>query len=437
MTTTCQLTRDAFEYIRDPRGEGPRTFIRLFEKEALAAAAASDLRRQVGCPLGSLDGLLISIKDLFDVAGVPTLAGSKLRLDAPPAICDAVVVSRLKAAGAIIIGTTNMTEFAMGALGTNAHYGTPLNPFDREVGRVPGGSSSGSAVSVAEGMVTASIGTDTAGSIQVPAAFCGVVGFKPTASRVPRDGVIPLAPSVDSIGPLARSVECCAAIDAVIAQDERNIAAPPPHWIRLGVPTTVVQDDMDEAVANAFARALAALSQAGVQLVDMPCVEFAEVTRVLEGFGFSVVEGYAYHREFLESRKSDYDPLIAARFERGARILAADYIELLNARVDLIQRFDKVDRTMDALIMPTVHRIAPPLGPILSDENLWLSTSLQVIRNPGLSNFLDRCALTIPCHAMGEPPVGITLMGRHMEDRDLLSVGMTVQNILHKAIRAP
>ena len=435
--TTCRLARDAFEYIRDPKGEGSRTFIRLFEKEALAAAAASDLRRQAGCPTGPLDGLLVSIKDLFDVAGVATLSGSMLMQKRPAAESDAIVVSRLRAAGAVIVGTTNMTEFAMGALGTNAHYGTPLNPYDRKTGRVPGGSSSGAAVSVADDMVTAAIGSDTAGSVQVPAAFCGIVGFKPTARRVPLTGALPLAPSVDSIGPLGRSVECCAAIDAVIAQDGESFAPPPPERLRIGVPTTVVQDDLDQAVAAAFARALDALSRAGVRLTELPCTEFAEVIQSMANFGFSVSEGYAFHRRYLDSCRCDYDPLIAARFERGADILAADYIELLNARSRLIQRFSRVDLGFDALIMPTVQMVAPLLDPILADESLWLSNSLRATRNPGLSNFLDRCAISIPCHAAGEAPVGISLMGRHMEDRYLLSVGSTVQNILRRAVGEP
>lgn len=435
--TTCQLARDAFEYIRDPKGEGPRAFIRLFEKEAIATAAASDLRRQAGCPIGPLDGILMSIKDLFDVAGVTTLSGSRLMRNFPAADCDATVVSRLRSAGAVIVGTTNMTEFAMGALGTNAHYGTPLNPYDRKTGRVPGGSSSGAAVSVADGMVTAAIGSDTAGSIQVPAAFCGIVGFKPTARRVPLKGVLPLAPSVDSIGPLGRSVECCAAVDAVIAQDGESFRPPPPERLRIGIPTTVVQDDLDDAVATAFARALDALSRARVQLVELPCSEFAEITRSMANFGFSVAEGYVFHREYLKASRCEYDPLIAARFERGAGILAADYIELLNARASLIQRFSRVDRGFDALIMPTVQMVAPLLSPLLADENLWLSNSLRAIRNPGLSNFLDRCAISIPCHATGEAPVGLSLMGRHMEDRYLLSVGTTVQNIVHAAMGEP
>ncbi|VCU72041.1 Glutamyl-tRNA(Gln) amidotransferase subunit A [Pigmentiphaga humi] len=435
--TTCRLARDAFDYIRDPKGEGSRTFIRLFEKEAIAAAAASDLRRQAGCPLGPLDGILISIKDLFDVAGVTTLSGSRLMRKRPAADSDATVVARLRSAGAVIVGTTNMTEFAMGALGTNAHYGTPLNPYDRKTGRVPGGSSSGAAVSVADGMVTAAIGSDTAGSVQVPAAFCGIVGFKPTARRVPLKGALPLAPSVDSIGPLGRSVECCAAIDAVIAQDGASFESPPPEWIRIGVPTTVVQDDLDETVAAAFSRALDALSRAGVQLVDLPCAEFAEIARSMANFGFSVAEGYAFHRKYLEDSRDAYDPLVAARFERGAGILAADYIDLVNTRASLIRRFARADRAFDALIMPTVQMVAPPLSPLLADERLWLSNSLRAIRNPGLSNFLDRCAISIPCHAAGEAPVGLSLMGRHMEDHRLLSVGATVQSIVRRALGEP
>jgi aspartyl-tRNA(Asn)/glutamyl-tRNA(Gln) amidotransferase subunit A len=213
------LARRCFARIKDPRGEGARVFLRLFEEEALAAADSSDALRAAGRPARPLEGLPVSVKDLFDVAGSVTRAGSRVLAGHAPAERDAAAVARLRAAGAVLVGATNMSEFAMGSLGINPHYGTPLNPWDRAAARIPGGSSSGAAVSIADGMALAAVGSDTMGSVRMPAALCGVVGFKPTARRVPLEGVIPLAPSLDSIGVLSSTVAGCALVDAVLAGD--------------------------------------------------------------------------------------------------------------------------------------------------------------------------------------------------------------------------
>ena len=429
--SSLELTEQAYRRIADPQGEGKRAFIRLFSDSALATAKASDTLRAAGSPLPPLSGIPISVKDLFDVAGSTTTAGSLVLKRNPPASHDAPVVARLRAAGAVIVGSTNMTEFAMGGLGINPHYGTPLNPYDRATGRIPGGSSSGGAVSVADAMVGAAIGSDTAGSVQMPAALCGLVGFKPTARRVPLAGSIPLAASADSIGPIANSVGCCALLDAIMSADGSDVpAAIAPSRLRIGVPQTLVQDDMEPAVARAFAGALERLSRAGVQIVEIPFAELAEIPQAMAKFGFSVVEGYAWHRKLLQEHRDEYDPFVAARFEKGASISAADYIALCNARAELIRRCAPITRDFDAIAMPTVQFVAPPIAALQSDEQLWLSTSLRIIRNPGVANFLDRCALTLPCHEAGGAPVGISLMGNHMEDRHLLAVGAAVEKIL-------
>jgi aspartyl-tRNA(Asn)/glutamyl-tRNA(Gln) amidotransferase subunit A len=204
--TSRQLVEQALVAIKDPKGEGSRTFLTVHESEALAAADRIDSQRRGGTKLPALTGIPISIKDLFDEAGVTTLGGSKVLVGTPAATRDSTVVERLKKAGAVIIGRTNLVEFAYSGLGINPHYGTPKNVFDRATGRIPGGSSSGAVVSVTDGMAAGAIGTDTGGSIRIPAGLNGMVGFKPTARRVPLDGVLPLAFSLDSAGPIAKTV---------------------------------------------------------------------------------------------------------------------------------------------------------------------------------------------------------------------------------------
>jgi len=434
--TSRELTERSFARIKDPQGEGSRAFIRLFEEQALAAAAASDLMRRAGCPPAALAGMPISIKDLFDVAGTTTLAGSTALADRAPAERDATAVARLRAAGAVIVGTTNMTEFAMGGLGLNPHYGTPRNPWDRRAGRIPGGSSSGAAISITDGMAVAAIGSDTTGSVRMPAGLCGVVGFKPTARRVPLDGAIPLAPSLDSVGVLASTVACCARVDAVLAgerwapRDETPAAG-----LRFAVPKTVVLDGTDMQVATAFSRALSALSQAGCTIAEIELAELGELPKLTSTCSFQVAEGYAWHRDLLARKGSQYDPIIAKRFASGASLSARDYIDLVNARRDLIGRVRMTSRNFDAVLMPTVAVVAPRIADVCT-EAAYLESNSLVVRNTGIANFLDRCAISLPCQREGEAPVGLTLMGEAMADQRLLGMAAGVEAVLAGARRA-
>ncbi len=303
---------------------------------------------------GRYAGIPIALKDLFDIAGEPTPAGSVVLADAPAAKANAPVVARMLAAGFIPVGRVNMTEFAFSGLGINPHYGTPASPWDRASRRIPGGSSSGTAVAVADGMAAAGLGTDTGGSCRIPAAFCGIVGYKPTARRVPITGVLPLAPSLDSVGPLAPSVACCAEIDAILAGE--TPAAPAPanlNGLRLAVPENMVLDGMDDTVA-------ARVRQGAVDAVRRRCPHpdesaspmFAELPAVNAKGGFAASEGYAWHRHLLATKGSGYDPRIRVRIARGEHMSAADYIDLVNARARLIASFDRAtapyDRRADA-----------------------------------------------------------------------------------------
>jgi aspartyl-tRNA(Asn)/glutamyl-tRNA(Gln) amidotransferase subunit A len=425
-TSSGELFRKCFQRIDDPVGEGSRAFIRQFRTQAAEEAARADA---AGCP-GLLGGLPVSVKDLFDVAGSVTTAGSVALRDSPAAERDAPVVERLRRAGAVIVGTNNMTEFAMGGVGINPHYGTPLNPWDRVSRRIPGGSSSGGAVAVADGMIALAIGSDTAGSIQMPAAFCGITGFKPTARRVPLEGSIPLAKSLDAIGPLANSVACCAAADAVLAGElDAELQPPAPGQLHFAVSDSLVLDDLEPVVAESFSRALSRLSAHGVRITHIPLRQLSQIPAL----SFSVVEGYAWHRKLLAEKRALYDPIVAGRFANGAGVPAADYIDLLETRVRLIRECAPVTRKFDALVMPTLPLTPPRLADFRDNEALWLATNRRMIRNPGVANFLDRCAISIPCHEPGTAPVAISLMGETMGDRRLLALALAVE----KAVRLP
>jgi aspartyl-tRNA(Asn)/glutamyl-tRNA(Gln) amidotransferase subunit A len=427
-TTARKLAEEALARIDDPKGEGKRAFVKVYKEPALAAAEASDSLREAGIVPSPLAGIPVSIKNLCNVAGETTLAGSKALDDAPPAKEDAPVVARLRAAGAVIVGSTNMSEFAFSGVGFNPHYGTPGNPADRK--RVPGGSSSGAAVSVADGMVVAALGTDTGGSVRIPAAVCGIVGFKPTARRVPIDGVVPLATSLDSIGPLANSVECCAIVDAVFAGEPIAVPEPMPlAGLRLAVPMHYVMDDVDPGVAKAFERALRALAGIGVKVEHIDLPQLSELPAINAKGGFAAAESWAWHRELLARRGNVYDPLVAPRIRRGAEMTAADYIDLLGKRADLQRRVSAITANYDAVAMPGCAITAPTLDEVATPEG-FTTKNMLLLRNTSVGNFLDRCAISLPCQASGELPVGFMLMGEAMTDKRLLAMARSVAPVV-------
>ena len=424
-TTSRTLVEEALARIADPAGEGSRVFVKVYAETARAAAEAQDQLRAAGYVASPLAGLPVSIKDLFDVAGEVTLAGSRALDDTPPATADAPIVARLKAAGAVIIGRTNMTEFAFSGVGINPHYGTPGNPYDRSL--IPGGSSAGAPVSVADGMAAVSIGTDTGGSVRIPAALCGLVGFKPTQWRVPRDGATPLSTTLDSIGPIGVSVSCCALTDAILAGEPVEVPAPlSPDGLRLGIPRTVMFDDLEAPVAAAFERAVSTLSRAGARIVELPLEMLGEARRINVKGGLPVVEAFAWHEKLLERRGHDYDPRIRTRIARGVEMTAAEYIRLVQARTDFIRRFDAETEAFDALVMPTVPMTAPPMAAFARDED-YARLNLKLLRNTSIINFLDRCALSLPIEPPGTAPVGLMVVGRHGEDRRLLALGAGIE----------
>jgi aspartyl-tRNA(Asn)/glutamyl-tRNA(Gln) amidotransferase subunit A len=418
--------------IADPGGEGARTFVKVYGDNARAAADAQDRLRKAGYVASPLAGLPVSLKDLFDVSGELTLAGSKALDDLPPATCDAPIVSRLRAAGAVLIGRTNMTEFAFSGVGINPHYGTPANPYDRRL--IPGGSSSGAAVSVSDGGAVVGIGTDTGGSVRIPAALCGIVGFKPTQKRIPRDGVIPLSTTLDSVGPLANSVACCAVADAIMAGEAPIV--PPPisiEALRLGVPQTYVLDGLEAEVASAFANACTMLSRAGARIVELPLSELAELPSINASGGFAPIEAYSWHKPLLERRGSEYDRRVRTRIERASGMTAIEYIELLAARTDLITRVATRTSDFDALLMPTVAITAPPITAFERDEDYRRLNAL-LLRNTSVINFLDCCAITVPVQTAGRP-VGLMIVGEHGADHHLLGVARGIEAAVARSSR--
>ncbi|MBP0462673.1 amidase [Roseomonas sp. PWR1] len=431
-TTAAALTEAALARIADPAGEGARAFITVHADSARASAAAMDALRAAGRAPSAYAGIPISVKDLYDEAGFTTASGSVALKGAPVAQRSAPTVQRLLRAGFVILGRTNQVEFAFSGLGVNPHFGTPKSPWDRATGRLPGGSSSGAGVAVADGMGFAALGTDTGGSCRIPAALCGVVGWKPTAKRVPIEGILPLAPSLDSAGPLARSVADCAIVDAIMAGEEDPVApAPLPlKGLRLGLPRgTFLTDGMDGTVAAVFGRSLTRLSAAGAQIIEFDLPELTEIPAVNAAGGFAASEAWSWHRWLIAAKADTYDPRILKRIQRGERMTAADYVELVQARARIIAAAAGRTDPFDAVVCPTCP-IVPPAIAEVEDEAAYNRINMALLRNTSVGNFLDRCSISIPCQAEGEAPVGLMLTGAHMADAHLFRVAAAVEAAL-------
>jgi aspartyl-tRNA(Asn)/glutamyl-tRNA(Gln) amidotransferase subunit A len=329
----------------------------------------------------------------------------------------------------VLVGRTNMSEFAFSGLGLNPHYGTPLNPVAPE--RLAGGSSSGAARSVALGHVAAALGTDTGGSVRIPAAFCGLVGFKPTARRVSLDGVIPLSSSFDSIGPIARSVDCCALVDSVISGHTLGTSARPLTGLRFGVTSDYVMDDLDDTVNTAFNRAIAALRRAGALVERFVFPELHEIAGRFPLASITAVQAWAWHREHVARDAQGYDPRVLQRLRAGEGRSAADYIDLLAARKRFVRDAQTRLTRFDAWLMPTVAIVPPEAESVAHDDDAFFAVNAKALRNSSLVNFMDGCALTLPCHQEDELPVGLSICGPALADASILAIGRSVEALLH------
>jgi aspartyl-tRNA(Asn)/glutamyl-tRNA(Gln) amidotransferase subunit A len=425
-TSARKLVEECLARISDASGEGARTFIHVDKQGAIEAAEAMDRLRKAQAAPSRFAGIPVSIKDLFDIKGQVTRAGSRALEDSPPAEADAPAVARLRRAGFIVIGRTNMTEFAYSGIGINPHYGTPKGAWQRNIGHVPGGSSSGAAVSVADRMAHGALGTDTGGSCRIPAAYNGIVGYKPTQRRVPLDGAVPLSFTLDSIGPLAPTVACCAVLDAVLANETVTRLQPRPiKGMRLAVPTTVALDDLDDAVARTFERALQTLSRQGALIERIEVPEFLDVAPMNAKGGLTAAESYASHRYLIVSKGDLYDPRVSMRILRGESLTAADYVDLIGARKSLIARATVRFAPYDALVLPTTANTPPRIAE-LADDKAFTKANLLSLRNCTLINTIDGCAISLPAHREGEVPVGLMLAGAGGSDHRIfeLAAGM-------------
>lgn len=411
---------------------------------ALAIAGSPACRNAFTLPLfdqarasrggpGPLAGWPVTVKDLFDVAGQPTAAGSVALADAPAAAQDCPAVARLRAAGAVVIARTNMSEFAFSGVGVNPHFGTPANPADPSVPRIPGGSSSGAAVSVASGAARIGLGSDTGGSIRIPAALCGIVGFKNTARLTPLQGALPLSTTLDTVCAMTRGVA-----DTIVAHEvlsARTVVrdARPLSAYRFAVARTTMLDNLDAGVAAAFERSLKRLRDAGARIEEIALGEIRDLGSIQSTGGFSAAESYAWHRSLLERRGDRYDPRVRARIEKGAAMKAYEYIELIRARADWIARIETALQGFDAVLSPTVPIVAPPIASVAPgserDEEFFRVNAL-LLRNTSVVNMLDGCAISIPCHQAGELPVGLMAWHGAMRDDTILNIALQAEAAL-------
>ncbi len=410
-----------------------RAYIRRFDTGALAVAASVDALRTAGAPLPPLAGLAVSIKDLFDVAGQPSTGGSAAMADAEPAAADCTAVARLRAAGAALSGHTNLSEFAFSGVGINPHHGTPANAGTLALDstpRAPGGSTAGGATTVAAGAAWAALGSDTGGSIRIPAALQGLVGFKNTQRLTPLDGCIPLSSTLDTSCMLTRTVRDAVLLHQVLTARRAHLADLPTRRLRLALPTTLMLDALEPAVGTAFEAALRTLRANGAVVDEIALPQLDRLADFNAQGGFAAAESWAWHRARLAERADRYDPRVAMRIRRGQAMGAADYIDLIQARQAWIGSVQAAIFGYDALLSPTVPMVAPPLEPLVASDDLFFATNGRLLRNPSVVNFFDGCALSLPCQLPGQLPVGLMVWGPAMADDQVLSVALAIENTL-------
>ena len=381
----------------------------------------------------TLKGLAVSVKDLFDVAGQTTAAGSKLLANAPPAMHDCTAVARLKAAGAVIIGRTNMSEFAFSGVGVNPHFGTPANAASFSDRRIPGGSSSGAAVSVATGAAFIGLGSDTGGSIRIPAALNGIVGFKSTARLVPTQGALPLSTTMDTVCALTRSVRDAMLTHEILAARPITRSNAPLSSYRLAVAKPIMQDDLDPTVFTAWQRTLKKLEACGANIIEIDLPQLIDLAAINATGGFSAAESYAWHHAHIQQHASSYDPRVLARIMRGADMTARQYIELAQARHRWIMQMEQALRGFDAVLSPTVPIVAPlidTVAPGQQRDEVFFKINALLLRNTSVVNMLDGCAISIPCHLPTELPVGLMIWAPAMADDTVLNIALQVESLI-------
>lgn len=439
-TTATQALEDCIAAAQSPACQ--HVFAQtLFDSARTTAAHAN--------PMAPLAGLAVSVKDLFDMQGCVSAASSRVLAQAPAAMRDSGAVARLRSAGASFIGRTHMVEFAFSGVGVNPHYGTP-SAIDALYGtpaqplqpaRIPGGSSSGAAISVASGAAWLALGSDTGGSIRIPAALNGLVGFKPTARLTPLEGTIPLSPSLDTACAITRSVRDAVLAHEILSGQLVRTGARSLRGSRLAVPTTVFLDGLDSAIAAGFARSLERLRAAGAEVMEIPLPETAELAQINAAGGLSATESYAWHRHLLAQHADQYDPRVRSRIEKGALMSAADYIDLHRLRREWQQRMHTALRGFDAIVSPTVPITAPLISEVAPADGVdatadaqrdaaFTRTNMLLLRNTSVVNQLDGCAISLPCHMPGELPMGVMLWHSALQDESILDLALQAESVL-------
>ncbi len=409
-------------------------FTTVTAERAHAEARASRRRAREGRARGPLDGVPVAWKDLFDIAGLPTTAGSRILAGAAPASRDAPVVARMRDVGMICVGRVNMTEFAYSGIGLNPHYGTPRNPYGTDAPRIPGGSSSGSAVAVARGLVPVSIGSDTGGSVRIPAAFNGIVGYKTSGGRYPMDGVFPLSRTLDTLGVLCRSVTDAVLVDAALrGASAPSVHASPLPGRRILVPRTVVFEDIEPAVEGNFSAALRRLAADGAVIEHLHLPVFDEVMGLISRHGaIAAAEAYVLHRARIEGPEaSAMDRRVASRVRLGANISLWDYISLVQERERLVAKAAGLFACGTVVAFPTVVHTAPRIAELEADDDLFGRVNSRTLRNTMLGNFLDWCGISVPTGVDGNGlPTALLLSGPAGGDDGLLSLGMSAEPVI-------
>jgi aspartyl-tRNA(Asn)/glutamyl-tRNA(Gln) amidotransferase subunit A len=418
---------------RIERDRGNPSFILVTRERALAEAAASRERHREGRPAGPLDGVPIAWKDLVDMADERTTAGSALFAESPPKEKDAPIVTNLSAAGLVALGKTNLSEFAFSALGLNPHFGTPRNPRDPATPRIAGGSSSGAAVAVAAGLAPCAIGSDTGGSIRAPASFCGIVGFKTSEGRIDKRGVFPLSRTLDTIGPLARTVEDCVLIDmALRGQSTSRVRPFDLSGVEFVVPDRSGIDDVDAAVAANLDIVMKRLAAAGAKVMSRPVPSIGAMRALIAQHGSLVaIEAYTEHHAIFESADAErMDRRVVKRALLARAVSGEDAINLRRGRERLIAAL--VDELNGALLaLPATPMTAPPIDPLEHDDELFRITNLRAIHYTFLGNLFRMCGLALPSGADAERlPTGVQFLAPEGDDERLLSIGLSVETAL-------
>ena len=432
-TSASQLVERALE-----RASQSKSVFTTINPGLLHLANTIDRRHKKSQPLTPLAGIPIALKDLFNIRNEVTLAGSIVRKHyAQAEDADAEVVAPLRAAGLLFFGRTNMSEFAYSGIGMNAHYGTPLSIWDRTSGRLPGGSSSGSAVAVAEGIVCASLGSDTAGSCRIPAAFNGVVGVKPSYGRMSLTGIYPLSPTLDAPGPIAIDVDSCFILDQLMsgrakpADELPNLQPAELNQLRLVIPEARVMNDLDAEVRTAFEAAVEALRAAGVNIRQQSLPLLDDCDDLFIERPVVVREVWDHHRSMLEQYFDEYDPFVGTRLRLGANISDEEQQSRYQARDQLVSAFERefAEIQADALIYPTVACVPPAIAETEDDENAR-RVNLRCLRNTATVNYFNGCAISLPCHRTGEAPVGLMLSAANGQDEPLYRIAAAIEAAL-------